>query len=38
MRGGSWNCGPEFCRSAYRGPLSPESVNFDVGFRVVCIP
>jgi len=37
LRGASW-CGyPEFCRSALRIRLAPDFINFDVGFRVVCV-
>jgi formylglycine-generating enzyme required for sulfatase activity len=38
LRGGSWNYGPWFCRSAIRYLIQPVLANFDVGFRVVCLP
>lgn len=38
LRGGSWNYGPEVCRSAYRGHDDP-SIGFDYyGFRVARNP
>ncbi len=36
LRGGSWYINPVFCRSAYRFDRSPASMEYDVGFRVVC--
>jgi formylglycine-generating enzyme required for sulfatase activity len=38
LRGGSWGRSPRLCRSAYRGHYLPGSANYDVGFRVVCLP
>ena len=38
LRGGSWSDDPWDCRSAYRGHDDPGFVNYDVGFRVVCLP
>jgi formylglycine-generating enzyme required for sulfatase activity len=38
LRGGSWNHGPRFCRSAYRLNLHPDDRDSDVGFRVCCLP
>jgi formylglycine-generating enzyme required for sulfatase activity len=35
LRGGSWNLGPRFCRSAARYLFRPSG---RVGFRVVCLP
>jgi len=34
LRGGSWGCGPQFCRSASRDWLTPDVRRFNVGFRV----
>jgi formylglycine-generating enzyme required for sulfatase activity len=36
LRGGSWNDGPENCRSANRFRDAPDLRNFNTGFRVVC--
>jgi formylglycine-generating enzyme required for sulfatase activity len=38
LRGGSWNCGPGDCRSAYRDRFQPDNAYSLVGFRVVCLP
>jgi formylglycine-generating enzyme required for sulfatase activity len=38
LRGGSWVGSPRFCRSAYRGLDQPDGADFNVGFRVVCLP
>jgi formylglycine-generating enzyme required for sulfatase activity len=38
LRGGSWHFYPRFCRSAYRYPYRPDNADYDVGFRVVCLP
>jgi formylglycine-generating enzyme required for sulfatase activity len=38
LRGGSWNCFPGFCRSAFRDFYLPVSRLVDVGFRVCCLP
>jgi formylglycine-generating enzyme required for sulfatase activity len=38
LRGGSWSTLPGFCRSAYRFLNHPDDANFNVGFRVVCLP
>lgn len=35
MRGGSWLSGDGACRCAWRGWVSGESNNYDLGFRVV---
>jgi formylglycine-generating enzyme required for sulfatase activity len=34
-RGGSWNDGPDYCRSAARRQESPATRTNMVGFRVV---
>ncbi|MEO0970858.1 MAG: formylglycine-generating enzyme family protein, partial [Cyanobacteria bacterium J06639_18] len=36
LRGGSWYINPIFCRSAYRFDRSPATMEYDIGFRVVC--
>ncbi|MFK8186720.1 MAG: SUMF1/EgtB/PvdO family nonheme iron enzyme [Phormidesmis sp.] len=36
VRGGSWYYLPWYCRSAFRGNLSPELRYYDIGFRVSC--
>ncbi len=36
LRGGSWNYGPDYCRSAYRDDSYLDDVSNDLGFRVVC--
>uniref|UniRef100_B8HMW0 Sulfatase-modifying factor enzyme-like domain-containing protein n=1 Tax=Cyanothece sp. (strain PCC 7425 / ATCC 29141) TaxID=395961 RepID=B8HMW0_CYAP4 len=36
-RGGSWDNGPRYCRSAYRNRDFPYIRNDDFGFRVVCV-
>ncbi|MBD2512247.1 SUMF1/EgtB/PvdO family nonheme iron enzyme [Nostoc muscorum FACHB-395] len=36
LRGGSWYDLPKNCRSAYRGNGARDSLNYDIGFRVVC--
>ena len=38
VRGGSWSCGPRYCRSACRKYSHPDSRNNDIGFRVCCLP
>jgi formylglycine-generating enzyme required for sulfatase activity len=38
LRGGSWLDFPRSCRSAYRLHFQPDNANYDVGFRVVCLP
>jgi formylglycine-generating enzyme required for sulfatase activity len=35
-RGGAWNDGPEFCRSAMRLRYEPERRSDHIGFRVMC--
>jgi hypothetical protein len=35
LRGGSWNCTPQFSRVAYRSYNSPENHSNNIGFRVV---
>ncbi len=34
LRGGSWYCDPQHCRSAGRGSNAPDFRNYDLGFRV----
>ncbi|MGJ3251867.1 MAG: SUMF1/EgtB/PvdO family nonheme iron enzyme [Elainellaceae cyanobacterium] len=36
-RGGSWYNNPINCRSANRNRNSPDNINNNVGFRVVCV-
>lgn len=38
FRGGSWYLNAQFCRSASRYDSSPDSRNFNIGFRLVCVP
>jgi formylglycine-generating enzyme required for sulfatase activity len=38
LRGGSWNYGPGYCRSAYRNRNVPGFTYSSVGFRVCCLP
>lgn len=38
LRGGSFDGGSEYCRSAYRGSHTPAFKNYDIGFRVVLVP
>jgi formylglycine-generating enzyme required for sulfatase activity/uncharacterized caspase-like protein len=38
LRGGSWVNVPRFCRSAFRGDDHPDDRDFNIGFRVVCLP
>jgi formylglycine-generating enzyme required for sulfatase activity len=38
LRGGSWYFFPRYCRSAYRYRYRPDNADFNVGFRVVCLP
>jgi formylglycine-generating enzyme required for sulfatase activity len=38
LRGGSWSLKPGDCRSAVRTHARPDVANYDVGFRVVCLP
>ena len=38
LRGGSWFNLPRNCRSASRNGLSCDGINFNVGFRVCCVP
>ena len=35
IRGGSWNVGPQKCRSARRDRFDPNASLYDIGFRVV---
>jgi formylglycine-generating enzyme required for sulfatase activity len=37
LRGGSWNGGPNACRSAFRGRFDINAMLYDIGFRVACI-
>jgi len=36
LRGGSWDYGPRYCRSACRNGYIPDARFFNLGFRVVC--
>jgi formylglycine-generating enzyme required for sulfatase activity len=38
LRGGSWLFRPANCRSAYRFNPLPDSRNYNLGFRVCCLP
>jgi formylglycine-generating enzyme required for sulfatase activity len=38
LRGGSWCNLPRYCRSAARNPPLPVFRNYNVGFRVCCLP
>ena len=38
LRGGSWYVNPGVCRSACRYSNHPDIRNYDVGFRVCCLP
>ena len=38
LRGGSWFRNPRDCRSASRDLVEPFHDQFNVGFRVVCLP
>jgi formylglycine-generating enzyme required for sulfatase activity len=38
LRGGSWDRVPGNCRSAYRVSHHPGNRDYDVGFRVCCLP
>jgi formylglycine-generating enzyme required for sulfatase activity len=38
VRGGSWSCSPETCRSASREAAASEHRSPTIGFRVVCSP
>jgi formylglycine-generating enzyme required for sulfatase activity len=35
LRGGSWNVGPQKCRSGDRARLDPNTRLYDIGFRIV---
>ena len=35
IRGGSWYCYANYCRSAYRGNHNPDQVNYGIGIRLV---
>jgi len=35
IRGGSWYCYANYCRSAYRGNHNPELINYGIGIRLV---
>nr|NCR69600.1 formylglycine-generating enzyme family protein [Microcystis aeruginosa LL11-07] len=37
LRGGSWGCDPNLCRSASRPWNYPHFLNFLIGFRVACV-
>jgi formylglycine-generating enzyme required for sulfatase activity len=36
LRGGSWNYGPRYCRSANRDWDNPDFTDYTYGFRVIC--
>lgn len=36
LRGGSWNSGPSYARSAHRDGCPPDFRSSDLGFRVAC--
>ncbi|MEM9484169.1 MAG: formylglycine-generating enzyme family protein [Cyanobacteria bacterium P01_F01_bin.116] len=36
VRGGSWNAGPQYCRSASRFNITPDDYSLSIGFRIVC--
>ena len=38
LRGGSWFGNPRYCRSAYRNDAHPGYRDFNIGFRVCCLP
>ena len=38
IRGGCWFLRPIDCRSSCRGGAAPGARNFNLGFRVVCVP
>ena len=38
IRGGSWNCSAQLCRSANRNGIDPEDRNSLVGFRLALVP
>ena len=38
LRGGSWVSNPGNCRSAYRNGNHPDGRDYDIGFRVCCLP
>jgi formylglycine-generating enzyme required for sulfatase activity len=38
LRGGSWDCFPAGCRSAFRLCFPPNFRGFNIGFRVCCLP
>ena len=38
VRGGSWNSGARYCRSAFRSNSNPSFSNVNYGFRVVLLP
>ena len=38
LRGGGWDSGAQFCRSAYRFSFSPGHRNFSCGFRLALVP
>jgi formylglycine-generating enzyme required for sulfatase activity/tRNA A-37 threonylcarbamoyl transferase component Bud32 len=38
LRGGSWADHPLYCRCTTRYGLEPNTKNFIIGFRVVCVP
>jgi formylglycine-generating enzyme required for sulfatase activity len=38
LRGGSWDCFPAGCRSAFRLCFPPNFRSFNIGFRVCCLP
>jgi formylglycine-generating enzyme required for sulfatase activity len=38
LRGGSWGGAPRNCRSACRIYFHPDFRDFNIGFRVCCLP
>ncbi len=36
IRGGSWDNGPQLCRSASRNDINPDDSSYIIGLRVVC--
>lgn len=37
LRGGSWINQAGYCRSAYRHKNEPDDVDYNIGFRIVCV-
>jgi formylglycine-generating enzyme required for sulfatase activity/tRNA A-37 threonylcarbamoyl transferase component Bud32 len=38
MRGGSWYGNATYCRSAYRNYNAASNCDYNIGFRIVCVP